>query len=223
MPEALEQAPRSIIHEEKLKSELKEVFTNEWFARTAIELKEYDRETYNHSLRVGVLASRIGTRLELPEDLMKKSGLSHDFGKLHVPLHILQKEGPLTDDERITMDTHADASFLMAQPHDNQVATVIVAHHEYQNHSYPRKTSRPKDTALEKSQLVLVLADRIDAWMSERPYKPAFSPEETRDMLMDAFAEIKQSGKVQNPEVLGAFDEELIDFAIQTRLNLDEK
>ena len=44
-----------------------------------------------------------------------QAGLLHDIGKLHTPLEILLKPGPLDDNERLIMNLHAEVGAELAR------------------------------------------------------------------------------------------------------------
>ena len=78
-------------------------------------LKAHHYETYQHSLRVGLLSIDLGyENFDLEEDLkiLGSAGLLHDIGKLKVPLSILTKEAELTEEERTILSAHPRWGFL---------------------------------------------------------------------------------------------------------------
>jgi len=130
----------------------------------------------------------------------------HDIGKVGIPDHILKKPGKLTDDEFTIMKTHAaiggrtldavaelrpDVGFL-------QMARDIAwAHHEkYDGTGYPRGLA---GEAIPLAARILGLADVYDALTTKRVYKPAFSHETARAILVEG------SGKHFDPHLVQAF------------------
>ncbi len=68
-----------------------------------------DDNTYEHTQRVGELAARLARELGLPDrevTLVLHGAPLHDIGKIAVPDSILQKPGPLDDDEWAFMRRH---------------------------------------------------------------------------------------------------------------------
>src|SRR5262249_10194481 len=80
------------------------------FATTLVDtLEATDDYTAGHSNSVAIYARDIAVRLGLGESeqqLVHLCGLVHDIGKIGLPTGLLEKPGPLTLDERRTMQTH---------------------------------------------------------------------------------------------------------------------
>lgn len=137
----------------------------------------------------------------------------HDIGKVAVPDGILLKPGPLTAAERARMQTHTtrgwetlagvarrapDVRFLA------MAADIAHAHHErFDGGGYPRGL-RAEDIPL--AARLLAVADVYDALSTQRPYKPAFSHAEAREILLSG------DGTVFDPHVLAAFFERESEF-----------
>jgi hypothetical protein len=70
-----------------------------------------DRYTESHSIRVSELAGRLGEHLELGDrevELIRTAGSLHDLGKIGVRDDILNKPGPLSEEEWEIMRRHPD-------------------------------------------------------------------------------------------------------------------
>ncbi len=164
------------------------------------QLRDFSRETYVHSMRVG-LFSDLGHDFGLNPSLWISLGYAlmlHDVGKLLVPEEILHKRGGLTEKEREIIRLHPRHSFLLLQDFDLIVRKAAVAHHEYQKDPYPRsgrerrKMTRGSDLRVACpeascfSQMIAV-ADKYDALARRRSYKRNFSPREVVDLLNEEF------------------------------------
>ncbi len=135
----------------------------------------HDPYTYRHILVVFSLSIFLGQGLvsnyqELKRDLVV--GLTHDIGKVCVPLSILRKEDPLTLTEQRIMQHHAIAGYVLLSYYlqDSRYTTSIVArdHHERRDGSgYP-------GGILLSNKLVEIVAvsDIYDALISSRVYRP---------------------------------------------------
>src|ERR1039457_6328166 len=74
----------------------------------ALDLR--DSETAGHSRRVTQYSLEIANVMGCGNEQLNslaRGALLHDIGKIGIPDVILKKPGPLTDEERITMRTHA--------------------------------------------------------------------------------------------------------------------
>lgn len=130
----------------------------------------------------------------------------HDIGKVAIPDRVLLKPGALTDAEYEIMKTHAvigadtlgaaaaefpDAKYLQ------MACDLTRSHHErYDGGGYP---SGLAGTDIPLCGRIVALADVYDALTSDRVYRPAFSHEETRAMI------IRDSGSHFDPDVVKAF------------------
>jgi len=166
----------------------------------ALDLR--DRETEGHSRRVTQLTLRLARAMGYPEERLehvRRGALLHDIGKMGVPDAILQKPGPLSDEEWTVMRMHTTlARDLLAPIAFLQPAIEIpYAHHErWDGTGYPNG-SRGEEIPL--SARIFAVADVYDALTSDRPYRKAWSREETLQHIGDG------AGSHFDPEVVAAF------------------
>ena len=168
----------------------------------ALDLR--DNETEGHSLRVVDLTLKLARKLDItPEELIhiKRGALLHDIGKIGVPDHILRKPAALTDEEWKIMRMHPIYAFEMLSPIEylHLAMDIPYCHHErWDGSGYPRGL---KEKQIPLSARIFAVVDVWDALTSDRPYRPAWSPQETLDYI------IKQSGKHFDPDIVAAFVE----------------
>ena len=112
----------------------------------------------------------------------QRAGWLHDIGKIQIPLTVLDAIAR-SEAGRRAMDEHPRFGFEMVRDHDEELARIIVAHHEPLK-GYPRSEAREDDEGeLLFFQNMLALCDATDALMSARPYKGPWSPEDVeRDL-----------------------------------------
>ncbi|MGH7710639.1 MAG: HD-GYP domain-containing protein [Gemmatimonadaceae bacterium] len=167
----------------------------------ALEVK--DKYTHGHSLRVSkycvAIAQRLGLTSEVVQDI-ELGGRVHDIGKIGVREEVLNKAGPLTDDEYGHIMTHPMVGWRILQPllRDMPRALNIVrSHHE-------RFDGRGIPDGLAGEQIpiearIAAVADTFDAMTSARPYRPGLALDVT-------LAELKRcSGTQLDPTVTAAF------------------
>ena len=115
----------------------------------------------------------------------------HDIGKMEICEDLLHKEGPLTEAERRTLQSHTllGAQMLEEQPECRDDAFARTAynicrwHHErWDGRGYPDGL---KGNDIPISAQIVSLADVYDALTSERCYKKAFSHETAMRMILN--------------------------------------
>src|SRR6266540_5261487 len=92
-----------------------------------------DRYTESHSIRVAELAGRLGEQLELGDrdvESIRTAGSLHDLGKIGVRDDILNKPGPLTEEEWEIMRRHPDIGADMIAQHSaiREIAPLVRPH-----------------------------------------------------------------------------------------------
>ena len=126
-----------------------------------------------HSERVADLAERIALELGWSRDraaLLREAGLMHDVGKIGVPDEVLAKPGPLTPEERASVQHHAELGARMAadvlQP--EQVAWIRSHHEQPDGRGYPDGL---RGVEVPDGALVIAVAEAFDA-LTHRPPLP---------------------------------------------------
>jgi len=130
----------------------------------------------------------------------------HDLGKIVISDSILNKPGPLTEEEFKTMKRHSlegeriidkaitqtgDAEFL------HNAKMIAASHHEcWDGSGYPHGL---KGEAIPLQGRIMAIIDVYDALVSERPYKKAFSNEDAMKIIQ------KGSGQHFDPSITKVF------------------
>ena len=140
-----------------------------------------------------------------PEIVISSSQL-HDVGKISIPDNILNKPGKLTDEEFDVMKTHTTigaeivermAKNTQANDFFDHAKCFAESHHEKWNGSgYPKKL---EGTDIPLEGRLMAIVDVYDALVTERPYKKAFSQEETVKIISN------DSGSHFDPELVRMF------------------
>jgi len=195
---------RRVLDRERRRRALLQKAYRETVVALASALDSKDRGTSRHSQRVQHYAVELARVVEpsLIEDPAAEYGfLLHDVGKIGIPDRILQKPGPLNDDELSLMRTHtllgeqmlAGVAFLRGAG----VAVVRHHHERWDGAGYPDGLA---GTAIPLSARIFAVADALDAMTNDRPYGRALS-------WTDAVREIhRESGGQFDPAVVDAFD-----------------
>jgi putative nucleotidyltransferase with HDIG domain len=154
-----------------------------------MRLAAKDASTEEHTRRVAALAVQVGEGLGLSPTRLRSlaiGGLLHDIGKLSVPDAILQKPGPLTEDEFSVIKQHPERGRELLNElggFDESVRRLVLDHHERLDGSgYPRGIDAQE---LDLATRILAVCDVYDALVSRRAYRPAWSREEALALLHD--------------------------------------
>ena len=125
-----------------------------------------------------MLAVEIGEQLGLSPSRLRSlaiGGLLHDIGKLSVPESILQKPGPLDDDEYAVIKLHPERGRELLNElggFDETVGRLVLDHHERLDGSgYPRGL---RGEELDLATRILAVCDVYDALVSPRVYRAAW-------------------------------------------------
>jgi putative nucleotidyltransferase with HDIG domain len=133
-----------------------------------------DRYTESHSIRVADLAGRLGEQLELGDrevELIRTAGSLHDLGKIGVRDDILNKPGPLSEEEWEIMRRHPDMGADMIAQHSAlaEVAPLVRHHHErWDGSGYPAGL---KGDVIPFGARILSVADSFDTITGARLYR----------------------------------------------------
>ena len=192
---------KSLIYQRRLNEDLdhasKVLFS---IART---VERRDPNTGDHCERLVSQSKSFGEYLNLPRlevrDLIWGSYL-HDIGKVGIPDAVLLKTAALTPAEWDIMRQHVVIGEQICQPLRTMkgVAPIVRHHHErWDGSGYPDGL---KGNEIPFLAQVFQVIDIYDALTHERPYKPAFTPEESLDMLLE---EVKRGWR--NPDLMEKF------------------
>ncbi len=130
--------------------------------------------------------------------------MMHDIGKVGIKDSILQKPGPLTDDEWLEMRTHPEIGYRIALGNMDlaPIAEYILAHHErWDGAGYPRGLSREEIPMLSR---ILSVVDAFDAMTNTRVYRQAVSRPEAAEEIM------KNAGTQFDPKVARVFIQDVL-------------
>jgi len=148
-----------------------------------------DQYTAGHSAAVAVYSRDIARRMDLEESEQQKArlcGLVHDIGKIGLPPGLLEKEGPLTLDERRIMQRHAEIGERILANVDTygDIARIVRHHHErVDGNGYPDGLKGDEAPLLAR---IIAVADAYNAMTSNRPYREAMPSRVARMRLAQA-------------------------------------
>jgi hypothetical protein len=166
----------------------------------AVETKDF--YTRGHSERVsrgsGMIARQISMRAERAEALTF-AGMLHDVGKLGVPTKVLQKTGPLTEEEYAAIQLHPMRGLEIVREIGflNEALAGIMHHHErIDGRGYPMGFAGDE---IPEFARVIAVADAFDSITSTRSYRKARTVAQGVDELR------KGAGSQFDPVIVDAF------------------
>lgn len=185
-----------------------------------------DNDTGHHVIRVGEISALLGMALGFTEkrcQLLKECAPLHDLGKIGIPDHILLKPGKLNDEEWELMRQHcifgceilgplssknearrACSEGVRSGSSDSEESELLTLarilalyHHErWDGKGYPNGLAGEE---IPMEARIVSVVDVFDALCSDRPYKKAFSNEESIELIR------RGSGSQFDPSVVDAF------------------
>jgi PAS domain S-box-containing protein len=138
----------------------------------ALDLR--DRETEGHTQRVTEMTLRLARELGCTDEELihiRRGALLHDMGKMGIPDEILQKPGPLTDEEWVVMRRHPQYAYQMLSPISYLTQALIIPyyHHErWDGSGYPHGLQGEEIPLFAR---LFAVVDVWDALSSDRPYR----------------------------------------------------
>jgi putative nucleotidyltransferase with HDIG domain len=167
-------------------------------------VKSYDEHTFHHMVNVCILSLGLARAVGLPREqaiTLGIGGLLHDIGKVKVPAEILNKDGPLDEDQwRVIRQHPVDGAGLVLITCQNAyhpaIAAVLEHHAAFDGSGYPGLSGRRVPSLPSR---IVAVADCFDAMTSKRPYRKA---EERRQALSILQA---GAGRAFDPRVVRAF------------------
>jgi diguanylate cyclase (GGDEF)-like protein len=161
-----------------------------------------DPVTRDHTERCSWYTAELAAELGLDEEeasVVRLASLLHDIGKLVVPVEVLCKPGPLTDEEWVQMRQHPTTALHILGPIDateNAVPAILHHHEHFDGSGYPGGLAGDD---IPMASRILLVADAFDAMTTDRPYRKAMPIEA-------AIEELKRHRGAQfDPEVVDAF------------------
>ncbi len=196
---------RKALREENQLAERRRMQLEESYLSTiealAAALDAKDRHTEAHSRETAAFARAVGERLGLDEEALRfleYGALLHDIGKIGIPGYILNKPGPLDDDEAAIMREHPviGERIVASVPFLGRIRPFVRAEHErWDGAGYPDGLSG-RQIPIEAR--IIHACDAFQAMSSDRPYRRA----RPRDWILKEIH--AQSGRQFDPSVAEA-------------------
>jgi putative nucleotidyltransferase with HDIG domain len=164
-----------------------------------------DQYTGDHTKDVVELTLRVADRLGVDDETRRGAefgALLHDVGKIHIPKAIINKPGPLDDEEWAVMKTHTVEGQRMLERIGGALAHVGIvvraSHERWDGAGYPDGLS---GDAIPLAARIVSACDAYNAMTTDRSYRRALP-------VADAIAELERcAGSQFDPTVVVALIE----------------
>jgi len=187
----------------------KKLFINTTIAlAAAIDAK--DHYTHGHTARVTNLSLAIANKLSqknknnFDEKFLEHlhiASLLHDIGKIGIPESLLNKEKPLTSEERKKMQEHPIVGSTILAPIkelENAILGVRYHHEKFDGSGYPEGLKGNKIPLIAS---IIAIADAFDAMTTNRSYRKGLSKDKAIEEIR------RESGRQFDPQVASALIE----------------
>ncbi len=147
----------------------------------------------NYSVLIAQILKYSGHELDITNLYLRDlydSSILHDIGKVGIPDHILLKPGALTPEEFKLIMTHTTVGYQSLREASRDLGEnsflkmameITLYHHEQWNgEGYPHGL---KGTEIPLSARIVTIADIYDALISKRPYKDAYTHEQSVEIM----------------------------------------
>lgn len=161
-----------------------------------------DPDSAHHSENVFQLATALAQVLGLSEGHVESIGIAarlHDVGRIGIRDDVLYKSGPLTDEERLQIESHTVlGERILAPAHLDAILPAVRHHHErWDGEGYPDGLAGPQ---IPLDARILAVCDAFEWMTSSRGSRTALSSS-------SAIAEVERgSGSLFDPDVASAFN-----------------
>ncbi|MFZ5966610.1 MAG: HD-GYP domain-containing protein [Bacillota bacterium] len=195
-----------------------DVFSQRDVMISLVDIKNTDNYTYMHSVNTSILALVLGIGYGLNKNELYELTLGamlHDIGKMYIPGEILNKDGPLTDEEFKIIQQHPLRGFNYLKDRtelSGKVRIIALQHHEKMDGTgYPYGL---KDDQIYILSKMTSIADIYDAITSDRPYRKSMPPNEAVEFIMGS------AGRYFTIDLVKAFIKKIVPYPVGTIVRL---
>ena len=150
-------------------------------------LREKHERTAGHCLNTAILSIAFGKHIGLSNEelnILGQGAMLHDIGKVRVPPAVLDKAGPLAEEERQLVRKHpvdGEAVLRLTRQLPEEVLAIVRCHHErLDGRGYPDGLS---GDAIPVNARIVGIVDTYDSLTSDAPYRQASTPADALRVL----------------------------------------
>jgi|GEM_PF-3393795 len=166
----------------------------------ALELS--GRETQKHTSRVVRLATELAGAMGMEEKeilQVQRGAKLHDIGKICIPEAILQKPGPLTEEEWSVVRQQPKLAYQLLSPIKYLSTALDIPHYhleKWDGSGYPEGLKGDQIPVMAR---IFSIVHVYDALTNSHPYRAALTKEQALEQIKD------QAGKQFDPAIVKAF------------------
>ena len=178
---------RSLLRIKALNDQLDEVEDVIYSLSRAMDARDGEGEQDGGTARVMAYAQALGRALGLSDEalrLLGQAAMLRDVGKIGLSDTLLHKPGAFSEPEQKRMQTHTVLGEQIIAPLRSTAALlpIIRHHHErWDGKGYPDGLAGDQ---IPLGARIVAIADAYDAMLSQRPYRPALTPEKAQQTLL---------------------------------------
>lgn len=172
----------------ELKNIIIELLKNDKIINLMIPLRVIGDNIFRHCLSVAFYAVAVGKEMYFPVNrlfILGTAALLHDVGMMEIPRDIVNKNGLLTEEEKIVIQKHPRYGFEIVQNAGGfsaEIYNIILEHHErYDGTGYPSGLVNDKIHTMAK---IIAVCDVYDALTNDRPYRTKHTRPESIEYLL---------------------------------------
>lgn len=170
--------------------------------KSLFDIQTYDNYTYIHSLDTSISSSFLGLTAGLDVYKLKELALGailHDIGKTKINYAIINKDGPLTDEEFFEIKKHPLYGGKILRKNiriSDEVLSAVEQHHErIDGRGYPYGLA---GNQISKYGKIVSICDVYDAVSNDRVYRKKFRPNEAYELILSGSGTIFDTDYVQD-------------------------
>jgi diguanylate cyclase (GGDEF)-like protein len=152
----------------------------------AAALEAKDSYTAQHAHSIVQWAEAVGRRLGMDDRRLRDlryGAVFHDIGKIAIPEAILNKQGPLDDEERKIMERHTIVGEQILAPVDFLAGVRPLVRHEHERWDGGGYPDGLHGEQIPLGARIVLVCDAYHAMTSDRPYRAAMSDSDARAEL----------------------------------------
>lgn len=183
------------------------------------EMLTWSERLFQHSFNTAILAAIITQKILRSQEQSRTIALAmmfHDYGQLHLPREVFEKQGKLTEEEKHIARKHPLVGYLYIKDNNllsTEASEIVYQHHErLDGAGYPQGLTAEQIKPLSR---IAAVVEAFDAMTSLRAYARAATPDEAMKIILG------QIGKAYDREVALNLTRHIVLYPVGTAVRLN--